>query len=409
MKMSLSVGCFLFILGIVGCDADMPPVDPGLLAPPASGEGLQYVMTSTVAPGQEIERCQFFVAPKGGYYVNHDQVRYTPGSHHVLLYLTDYSSIPTMDRSGHAHDISGVFDCQYGATADWKTTGVLSGAQSFAADSMINLPPGVAINVPEGAVLLMNTHYLNASQTALQSSSIINLYTIPKEQVQTEGEGILFYNPFIRVPALGQASARMRCPISSDVTLVTAQSHMHRRGVGYVANWIDESGATIEELYKNNQWENVPVKQWSPGKPLRGGTTLDYHCDYRNQEDRTILQGFSTKDEMCVLLGAYYPKSPDRGFANCSNPTWVGSGTKSGTDTLTCLQAAAGAADAMYGCIVDSCPTIAASLTAALGCQLSQGHGSCRSSCTNDPAQCQPCIAKACQAPLGALAAGQCS
>jgi hypothetical protein len=47
---------------------------------------------------------------------------------------------------------------------------------------------------------------------------------------------LLFYDPFIRVPALGSSSARMRCPVPHDVNLVTLTSHMHRRGVHFRAD-----------------------------------------------------------------------------------------------------------------------------------------------------------------------------
>src|SRR5262249_51095673 len=39
------------------------------LAPPAAGQGYQYLMTSTLNPGQEIERCKFIVTPSEGYYI----------------------------------------------------------------------------------------------------------------------------------------------------------------------------------------------------------------------------------------------------------------------------------------------------------------------------------------------------
>ena len=57
-------------------------------------------MVSQVAPGLEIERCNFFRVPvdSEGWYVEREAVRYTQGSHHVLLFSTDYTEIPTMTR-----------------------------------------------------------------------------------------------------------------------------------------------------------------------------------------------------------------------------------------------------------------------------------------------------------------------
>ena len=160
----------------------MPPALPAL-GPPPAGQGLQYKMISDLQAGQEIERCQFVVAPPEGLNVNHDEVRYTPGSHHVLLYLTPYPTVPTVDIRGQSHDTSGVFDCALGATAGWSVSGVIAGAQSFGGGSMVSLPPEVAVKVPGGAVMLMNTHYLNANPKQISAEARINVFTIPTAQV----------------------------------------------------------------------------------------------------------------------------------------------------------------------------------------------------------------------------------
>src|SRR4051794_5200642 len=167
------VGMTLALSALLGgCAADpMEPPSTESLDPPAAGQGFQYKMTSEITAGQEIERCQFVVAPPEGMNVNHDEVRYTPGSHHVLLYLTAYPTVPTVDFNGQTHDTSGIFDCALGATADWGVSGVIAGAQSFGGGSMVALPPDVAVKVPGGAVMLMNTHYLNASQKAVTAEA----------------------------------------------------------------------------------------------------------------------------------------------------------------------------------------------------------------------------------------------
>src|SRR5262249_25654767 len=68
-----------------------------LLAPPPAGEGVQFKMVSHIEAGQEIERCQLFTAPADGLFVHKDEVRFTAGSHHVLLYKTPYTSIPAQN------------------------------------------------------------------------------------------------------------------------------------------------------------------------------------------------------------------------------------------------------------------------------------------------------------------------
>jgi hypothetical protein len=390
---------------LAGCSPDDGP-----LAPPPRGQGTQFEMTSMLAPGQEIERCRFFVAPPEGLYIRRDEVRYSPGSHHVLLYRTPYTSLPTMDHRGNAVDPTAVFDCPEGPGSYFQVTGIIGGAQSTHGDSMVDLPDGVAVKVAGGAVLLMNTHYLNASPEPRQTTARINLYTVPKEEVRAEAGVMFLYNPFIRVPEGGTASARLRCRINQDITLVNAQSHMHQRGVGYVAELLapgSASDAAIpERIYENTAWEEVPVKRFAEGKPIAAGSFIDYRCDYRNTEGREILQGPSARDEMCMFLGAYYPYS--REIEACTQPTYMGSGTKSCSEALSCVQQSLSDQRKHIPCIVDSCPQVAAPLTAAYLCMGGAVFGACKAACKADPTQCQSCVQATCMGDITACSAARC-
>src|SRR3982751_370243 len=124
----------LSLSSVVGCGGD-PPAP--LLPPPPAGQGVQIKMMSTLEAGLETERCMFYRVPADGLYVNKQQIRYTPGSHHVLLFTTPYTDVPTTTIKGKVLDTSGVFECgENGATGDWEILGAAGGAQS--ADG----PPG---------------------------------------------------------------------------------------------------------------------------------------------------------------------------------------------------------------------------------------------------------------------------
>ncbi len=375
------------------------------LAPPAAGQGLQVQMLSDLEPAVETERCRFFAVPPGGLYVNRQEVRFTAGSHHVLLFNTPYTSIPTKDRFGTAVDTSGVFDCgAQGPTAHWEVDGVAGGSQTANGAPIVgDLPADTAVKLPAGTVLLMNTHYLNATDKTQHTDARINLYTIPAEQVKQEAGFIFFYNPFIKVPAMGTAVASEVCPVLSDISLVNAQNHMHKRGVGYEANLLDSSGSKLEELYKGTEWEEVVMRKNTPPKVLKQGQMIQYHCEYKNHEDRVITQGLSTKDEMCMLIGLYYPRN--RQFELCGlngkwegaflGARWIGNGTKGGMETLGCIMAAKDPeedkGESFYGCVVDSCPKISTEMSNAARCLTVN---------TTDQQKCTPL--------LGALAAAKC-
>lgn len=404
-------------IALLGCSSD--PADPGttppadLLAPPPEGMGVQFKMVTEIGPGVETERCQFFKAPAEGLYVNREEVRFTQGSHHVLLFKTSYNEIPTTNKAGAVVDTSKVLDCPDGPNADWDAGPVVGGSQSFDGDSMLNtLPSDVAVHLPPGTVVLMNVHYVNASSEALVADARINLYSIPKEQVKHEAGLLFFYNPFIHIPAGGKGTARMRCPVTQDISIVNVQSHMHRRGVNFVADVTDGDGNKLQELYTNTEWEQVPVRSFDPLLTVKAGQALDYRCDYENKEATDINQGPRSKDEMCMLLGAYYPRNA--ALETCQDgtgflaATWIGNGTADGAASLMCMANATSAAD-FYGCVVNSCAKIGPEVSDFVRCQGSAGFGACISQCSGpDTSMCQSCVSSACNSAQTALSSATC-
>lgn len=397
------------------------------LTPPESGKGVQLQMLSDLAPGVETERCSFYVAPPEGLHVNAQTVRFTAGSHHVLLFSTPYKAIPTKDRFGTDIDTSGVFECgTYGPTAHWEVDGVVGGSQTAAGAAIVgNLPADVAVTIPAGAVLLMNTHYMNASSAVMKTDARINLLTVPKEQVKREAGFLFLYNPFISVPPMSKGEAREVCPVLEDVTLLNAQSHMHKRGVGYTAQLLAaDNSVEGEPIYTTTEWSEVKMKEYAVGRELKKGQALDFRCQYDNQTDRTITQGLSANDEMCMLIGLYYPRN--RQFELCGldntwdaafiNARWIGNGTKSGLETVGCIISGQKDED-LYGCVVSSCPKISTPVSDAARCLSSQGYGQCAQQCMA-PADGQPlseaahvcskCRAMKCEASMTALAAASC-
>src|SRR5689334_8245515 len=86
------------------------------LLPPPPGQGVQFEMETTLAGSTEDERCKF-VTTTDDLWVHQEAVRYTPGSHHFILWSTTYTSIPTQDINGNTVDTSGVFECPGGPPA----------------------------------------------------------------------------------------------------------------------------------------------------------------------------------------------------------------------------------------------------------------------------------------------------
>jgi hypothetical protein len=394
----------LTLPALAGCGGEdtgsNPPSNttPELLAPPPEGQGYQYKMVTHLGAGVEAEHCMFVKAPAEGMIVNRDEVRYSKGSHHFLLYQTDYDQIPTQKEDGTKVDTSGVFDCSDGATNGWKIKRLVGGSQNASGTSMLSFPPDVGVKVPPGAVLLMNTHYVNASTEALDPEVRINLWTIPEAQMKQEGDLLFMYNAFIHVPANGEGKAHMRCNVFKDITIQNVQSHMHRRGVDYAAMVTGQ-----DPFYTNTKWEGVPVKDFGQGLQVKAGSQLEYWCDYKNAEAREVYQGPRSTDEMCMLIGSYYPADP--ATANCMispdqpgtgniGAEWIGNGKATCKDTFACVQQSFGGGfslEKMTDCLMASDPAVSKEMSDSVRClilNLSAGKDPA-TACQTEFAACQ--------------------
>jgi hypothetical protein len=365
--------------GSEGADPAPAPGGDILLAPPPEGKGIQFQMNTQIGPGVEAEHCRFVQVPPEGLLINRDEVRFTKGSHHFLLYETPYTSIPTKTATGEDLAPGAVFDCVNRASFGFEVAKLVAGSQNSDGDSFLNFPSDVALRVAPGQVLLMNAHYINASAEPIEPEVRVNLYTIPAEQVKQYGEILFWYNPFIKVGATSTSRAHMRCMIHDGGTLMNVQSHMHAHATSYAA-WLP--GA--EPFYTNSLWKDVPMKSFDDGMEVEAGTFIDFYCDYNNTAPNDIFTGPRATDEMCMLIGSYYPANAvtSKCAADPSAPDktrslggeWVGSGQATCAATQGCFEQAFSATEnvnrGLSSCILESDPAVSKEMSAALRCQL---------------------------------------
>jgi hypothetical protein len=282
----------------------------------------------------------------------------------VLIYQTPYTSIPTQKDNGEPVDTSGVFDCSDGPTNGWSVTKLVGGSQNQTGESILSFPEGVGIRV--GGVLLMNVHYRNGSDARLDTDVKVTFDTTTADKIQQEGDVMFLFNPLISVPPGRAARSHWRCPVYRDITIANVQSHMHARGVGYEAR-VDDGAP----FYVNDRWEGVPVKSFE-GFTVKAGSKLDYHCDYRNTGGAPVYMGPRTSDEMCMLIGSYYPADPRT--SSCLDETgelpggeWIGQGTATCQQTLGCVQEAQGL-QAITDCMLAASPSVSRESSDLLRC-----------------------------------------
>jgi Copper type II ascorbate-dependent monooxygenase, C-terminal domain len=368
-------------------------------AAPNAGTPITFTMASTVPAGSETHKCQFLTAPPGSpTYVVAGEHAYTPGSHHMLLFRTDLTQIPAGQE--------GVQDCYESATSFMShVRGLLYGAQT--PTGQLVYPPGVALPLVAGEVFLMQTHYLNAGTTDLDANAHVTL-TVTDGSDVTQRAGILFYyDPFIDVPpGVNGARASTRCLVPNDVTLLTASSHFHKRGVDYAAYVDPPSGPLASTpFYTSKDWDH-PTSLAAP-LAIPAGSRIRYGCTYDNAAGtKEYFQGQSAEnDEMCMFIATYYPAMTLFDELCTHDRDMIGTGAAPCGASLACIRACPSGAVPTGGgltfdadpclqkCMVASCPAASGKLLALSACT----KANCANECaTPGSSACTACAQAKC-------------
>lgn len=382
-----------FLLTAPGCADDTnagPDANtgsPDFPAPP-DGEGVQLFSSGRIEPGQERIDCRYIALPDQAIDVARFEHKYTAGSHHMLVYPTDL----TAEEIGDGE----TFDCA--TRGDLRQTGVAYGASEPTGE--LPYPSGVAMRLPANSVVLLESHYLNATSEPLDTEVRVNLW-YAQEPVHTEAGTIFYRNWAIYLPpAPDTSSASMRCRLPQDVSLVYATSHLHRRGVDFRSQLIRE-GEKPMPLHSSQNWAApTPTVYW-PALELKAGDVVDFTCDFRNDMPTAVVEGESADtNEMCIFIGGYWPKmnhDAELCLADDSGP--VLSGASSCQQSVECMLSA-GVGNDVGGqkCIADTCAPSAQAMSNFVVCV---EHYDCwgSESCvaTNCADQWSACTAATCE------------
>ncbi len=346
---------------------------------PSGQSTITFTMQSKVPASSETHQCMYVTGPAALAFIVASKHVYTPGSHHMLLFRTDLTSIPAgMDKPG---------DCYEAATGGYMShvRGVVYGAQVPTAQ--FTYPDGVGLQLDASSVFMMQTHYLNSGSAELDARADVTL-TLSDGTGITQHAGVLFfYDPFIYVPMATKARASMRCGIRNDITLLTATSHYHKRGNDYAAYVDPGTGAqATTPFYTSNNWDSPPALP-APMK-IAAGSHIRFGCGYDNTAGtKEYFQGQSAEDnEMCMFTGLYYPALGTPEDMCLTTHDTFGTGTNSCSSLLSCLKTCPplviGTAQADIDpcnqkCFVGSCPEATGLLIALQNCTKSKCATEC--------------------------------
>ncbi|HEX5625875.1 MAG TPA: T9SS type A sorting domain-containing protein [Saprospiraceae bacterium] len=296
-------------------------VQPGLLNAYYNQGGIASFTAAPPAPpaseGFQLKMGPFFVEPNGEieYYqkweldlpedveVNRIDFLFGNYSHHFLLYQFDNNMADVPD--GLRID------------ADHRNIKLVAAVQE---PTPLQLPGNTAFFWNKGAILDLNSHYINYSATLpLQAEVYVNVYVQPRGSARHEMKSILIPNLNIPIPNNGQLITHEREFIyPGQVYLWGMMGHTHKYGKDYKVYYRKPDGSKGDILYNASCYEgrpscpspffdyrHIPFRKWEPLLPLPLVPGLIHQAQYLNDGPVPVNWGSTSKDEMMLMILFY--------------------------------------------------------------------------------------------------------
>lgn len=294
---------------------NLVPFEP--LAPPAQGYQLR-IERFPVAPHFERELFVYrrlFNATTA--FVNRVETAMRRNSHHFVLYTfqdgTPASIIPPYDVLRDIRRPDGTLDF---AAMQPMGYHVFFGG-SMTERNEWTLPPGVALRLPPGAALDLNSHYVNRTDAELPGEVYANLHTVDSSAVQHLAHSLFLSNFEIVLPPRQRTTLSRTFLMSEPVAVFLLTSHMHERGERFVIRIVG-GPRDGEIVFETTSWSAPGIVTFDPPIPLAAGQGLRSEITWNNTTDRTIRFGLTSEDEMGIIFGYFYCP------AGCANPPYAG-------------------------------------------------------------------------------------
>jgi len=309
--MKKTLACVLFgLIGCAGSDTpDGPEILPELEVPPVPENGLQVIspIVEDIQPGMDYEYCLW----TDKIVDSTTDVRSTlafqtePPGHHTILFYTTEKQPPGTQRV-----------C---TDTDMASFRFLAGNGG---NGELNEAPGnLVYRIPEGAQLVVNAHYLNATDQVMRGQSLVNVNFADPGPTYIPSGSSAFLDTNIHVQP-GESTFDTTCTIDRQLKMWYFAPHMHRWGTNIKVDLI-QNGETNRMF--DTDWDpsftfHPPEKRMDPSAPLvfNAGDKIHVQCNWNNDTGRVLDFGF----EMCVAFGQFVD---DSGMGNwaCDGGNWT--------------------------------------------------------------------------------------
>jgi hypothetical protein len=237
-----------------------------------------------VPPGGEVYKCQNFANPFGADVdIIYSESFMAPMSHHMFAFREQGLTDAPME------DCSGLEIAEYIHTAQTP-------------QEIVTYPDGVGRFLPATDGIRLQAHYLNTSTDTITAQVTLTVHYVDPSQVTAHAASVFLNNLGVRA-APGESTSTKTYSLPYDIKLIGAGSHMHSRGVNFLANVVGG-----QDLYQTTDWDEPQPVGFDPAIDILTGQQIQWACTYQNETAQTLTFGESAStNEMCIFVGTYYP------------------------------------------------------------------------------------------------------
>lgn len=283
------------------------PRPAGFAPPPPEPGEVEYdsPIISAIAPGTDVTYCSYLdktVATDTD--IVHFRAFQSLSGHHAVLFTARQprpvdTHICTEDDMTNTHSyIAG------------------GGGESI---GTITIPDGLAFRIPAGTQLMMQTHWINASQEVRDGQVVVYVTAQPADSSRQVLDLFNVIKADFMIPAGQRVTGSTSCVLKQDVQLLTLTGHEHEFGSHVDIQLGDGANTTMLWSYdwQPSYQSAPPYTIYSVDQPLKlkAGQTLQVTCSWMNSTANDI----AFPREMCIGTGFYYPAV---GEIDCTDGIW---------------------------------------------------------------------------------------
>jgi hypothetical protein len=185
-------------------------------------------------------------------------------------------------------------------------------------DSKIDFPDKVGLKLEARQMLKLEAHYINTTDMPLQGAGTVHADGLTLDQASDYQAADFSFWGTTKITIEPQAALDSGVHFQTALpgtTLFALMPHQHRFGTRFrIWNSMQEGDIASDPLVDNSDWAEPPITRLEPSITFAAGQGLSYECEWQNTSDATIIFGESALQEMCFLIGYYYPAD---GFDPC--------------------------------------------------------------------------------------------